>query len=344
MNSCETSKELTAQNEPMFSAVIPIYNIEAYLQACIDSVLAQTYKNIEIVLVDDGSSDSCPNICDEYQKHHNNIKVLHKKNGGIVDARKSGVEIASGEYIACIDGDDWISPEYFQRFSDVIEKYNPDVVCCGYLEAFEGKNKPVALNNRAGYYSREQMEEEIFPKLLCSMDGQSFSPSLWAKVFRREIYQQQQLISGQVNMGEDSACVKPTVFHSESMYVIDECLYYYRQSNQSITRSGRAYAWDGPIIRAEHIARQMELSQFDFREQWYRAIVFSLFTVVSSQYNRSDSIKIINKEIRKNLQLPIYREALKNCHFKNSPKGTFRLITLKYGLLPLIRLYHKIKM
>lgn len=342
-DSCQTN-DRTTKSSPMFSAVIPVYNIESYLRECIESIVDQTYKNIEIILVDDGSTDNCSVICDDYKNLYENIKVIHKDNGGLVNARKSGVEIASGEYVACIDGDDWISPHYFEHFSEIVKEFNPDVICCGYLEAFEDKNIPFELQYRAGYYSRKQMEEEIFPILLCGKNGQSFSPSLWAKVFRREIYQQQQLVSGKVIMGEDSACVKPTIFHAESMYIIKNCLYYYRQNNQSITRSGKAYPWDGPLIRAEHLKRQIDLSQFDFREQWYRAIVFSLFTVVSSQYNKGESTKEINSDIRKNLRHPIYQEALQNCHFERSFKGIFRLITLKYKLLFLIRAYYKIKL
>ena len=94
--------------EPLISVIVPVYGVEAYLNQCIDSILAQTHKNLEIILVDDGSPDRCPTICDEYARKDSRVRVIHKKNGGLSDARNAGLEIATGEYIGFVDSDDWI--------------------------------------------------------------------------------------------------------------------------------------------------------------------------------------------------------------------------------------------
>lgn len=101
----------------MISIIVPVYNVEKYLERCIESIVNQTYKDIEIILVDDGSPDNCSVICDRYAEKDNRIKVIHKQNGGLINARKSGLEIAQGDYIGFVDSDDWIEPEMYEYFA-----------------------------------------------------------------------------------------------------------------------------------------------------------------------------------------------------------------------------------
>ena len=210
---------------PLFSVIIPIYNIEKYLRICLNSILHQTFTNIEIILVNDGSTDNCSYICDDYAKVYSRIKVIHKVNGGLVSARQAGVAVATGEYIACIDGDDWISEDFFAKFAEVIDRFHIDVACCGAVWVYEHKEIRKTVGVRCGYYHREQIEKEIFPILIEGSNGVYFAPSLWAKVFKRDIYYQQQLVDAVVSIGEDIACVKPCIFHSKSMYVFNDTLY-----------------------------------------------------------------------------------------------------------------------
>ena len=104
---------------PLISVIVPIYNVEKYLARCVDSIVNQTYKNLEIILVDDGSPDRCPQMCDDYAEKDSRIKVVHKKNGGLSDARNAGMAVATGEYISFIDSDDWIDLETYDL---VLEK------------------------------------------------------------------------------------------------------------------------------------------------------------------------------------------------------------------------------
>ena len=108
--------------KPRISVILPVYNVENYLKKCIDSVCGQTYKNLEIILVDDGATDSCPQLCDEFAKKDERIRVLHKENGGLSDARNAGAKIATGEYITLVDSDDTIESTYIEYLYSLIEK------------------------------------------------------------------------------------------------------------------------------------------------------------------------------------------------------------------------------
>lgn len=116
----------------LISVIVPVYKVEPYLQACLDSLLASTHKQLEIILVDDGSPDRCPEICDAYAQRDNRIRVIHQENEGLVGARNTGLRHASGDYIGFIDSDDCISPVMFERLVAVMEQTGADVVCCEY--------------------------------------------------------------------------------------------------------------------------------------------------------------------------------------------------------------------
>ncbi len=329
---------------PTISIIVPIYNVERYLDKCIQSILNQQYTQFELILVDDGSSDNCSSICDEYQKNDNRIIVIHKENGGIVSARQAGVEVATGEYIVCIDGDDWIAPQYLQKMKEVIDLKNPDVICCGYYNAFEGSNIEVPSAVRQGYYSHNDLEREIFPSLIAGKGGKGFPPSLWAKAFRRTIYQQQQLVNVKVVMGEDSACVYPIIFHAQDMYVLQDCLYYYRQNPTSITNSKKAFPWSDPLLRGKHIEKTVDQDFMNFREQtaWY--VIYALFTVAASQFHRKQSFFKTRKEIISELKNEYYKETIKRTKFRKNIRDIILLTTMKLRLTLIMKIYCKFKL
>ena len=122
----------------LISVIIPIYNVEAYLDECIASVIAQTYSNLEIILVDDGSPDNCPQMCDEWAAKDSRIRVIHKENGGLSDARNAGIDIATGEYIAFVDSDDWIVPEMYEKMLAALKTEN--AATCAWNMRLENRN------------------------------------------------------------------------------------------------------------------------------------------------------------------------------------------------------------
>lgn len=121
----------------MISVIIPIYKVEAYLKRCIDSVLTQSYTDMEIILVDDESPDNCPAICEEYAKQDSRIRVIHKKNGGLSDARNAGLDIAKGDYISFVDSDDWVAPDFLESMYGALIRNNADISICGMVNHYE---------------------------------------------------------------------------------------------------------------------------------------------------------------------------------------------------------------
>ena len=127
--------------EELISVILPIYNVEKYLEKCLKSVINQTYKNLEIILVDDGSKDNSPQICDEYAVKDKRIVVIHKSNGGLSDARNAGIEIAKGKYIALIDSDDYVEKDYVQFLYQLIKENNAEMSICSHTVLYTNRTR-----------------------------------------------------------------------------------------------------------------------------------------------------------------------------------------------------------
>lgn len=323
----------------LFSVIVPIYRVEQYLVTCIESLINQTFTDIEIILVDDGSPDCCPQICDKYSMEDHRIKVIHKNNGGLVSARKAGCEIATGEYIINVDGDDWIARDYCEKMAGVVERYHPDIVFCGFKKAYDNKTIECKVTEKTGFYNRDQIEEMIIPSLLQNEHGRGFNLNIWAKATKTNLQKKYQgLVDDEINIGEDIACMAPCVFSAESLYIMEDSLYYYRQNPFSMTKSGKVYSWEGPQIRGNHIEKTIDLSYGNMEKQLYRFVTHCLFTVVKSQFNRKNiSLIEIKRDIIKNLNRPYYHEAINRCRFKGF-KANMMKYSLKYRLMVLIML------
>ena len=327
---------------PLFSAVVPVYKIRQYLPKCVESLLSQTYENIEIILVDDGSPDDCGALCDSYGAKDSRVKVVHKENGGLVSARQAGAAVATGDYVACIDGDDWVAPDYFEKFAKVLEKHPVDMVCCGYYNAYEDKNVPQPKAIPNGYYDRERIEKELFPMLIERADGLYFYPSLWAKAFKREQYVKlQSKVDPAMYIGEDVVCTKPLVYGAQSLYLMEDVLYYYRQNPASMTKDGRAFSWDIPYQVRRHLEREIAMDQGDFQAQVYRRMVHDLFIVSVSQFNRKEGYRKTVREIARHLDDPYCAEAIKNCAYGNYWKGRLAELALRHRWYFAMWLFHK---
>lgn len=168
---------------PLISVILPIYNVEAYLPRCIESVCRQTYRNLEIILVDDGSLDSCKEICEKYSQKDQRIKVLHKTNGGLSDARNKGVEIAKGQYITFIDSDDYVTEDYVEYLYSLIKKYNTHMALCTHTVVFESGKKIVYGNE-----TDEKLSSEICLERMLYDDV--INTSAWAKLYETEMVRQ----------------------------------------------------------------------------------------------------------------------------------------------------------
>lgn len=155
---------------PQITVIVPVYKAEQYLEVCIRSILNQTFKDMEIILIDDGSSDKCPAICDEYAKKDQRIKMIHQKNAGIAVARNEGIRNANGEYITFVDSDDYLEPEMYNEMFQNAKAYDCDVVMCDCIKEFGETSSRYTHNIREGYYDRIQIKTEYFPQLLITPD------------------------------------------------------------------------------------------------------------------------------------------------------------------------------
>lgn len=229
---------------PLISVIVPVYNIERYVGKCIESIINQTYANLEVLLVDDGSTDACPSICDLYASKDKRIKVIHKPNGGLVSARKAGISLAAGEFVTCVDGDDWISPTFVQSLAnEMIDKEADLVVACYSRDIFEVSVK-IASNIPCGYYTGESLsslKREALSKGNFFKVG--ITAYLWNKLFRREKLLQYQLqVDDGITIGEDAAVSYPYLMSCESISIIDNYDYHYRQREDSMLKKNLSFA------------------------------------------------------------------------------------------------------
>lgn len=230
-------------NYPLISIIVPIYKIDRYLGVCIESILNQTYSNLEIILVDDGSPDRCPEICDLYAEKDARIRVIHKQNGGLVSARKAGVLSATGQYIGYVDGDDWIGPGFYYSLYASIQESDADVAIAGFSRDLFSKRKNILNGVASGVYSGDALEE-LKSKMIS--DGDFFSHGittyLWNKLFRREVLLPHQLACHEsITIGEDAAVTYPTLMDCKKIVVTDNCAYHYRQREDSMLKQSSDY-------------------------------------------------------------------------------------------------------
>ena len=215
---------------PRISVIVPIYNVESYLRQCIESILSQIFTDFELILVDDGSHDGCSSICNEYIYKDNRIKLIHKKNGGLSDARNAGIEIAAGEYLAFVDSDDWISPEFLQQLYEAAEESKADIAICGFKEFIDGEECP--FESRQHYTNRVISGKEACVEYY-SMKW-TIPVNAWTKLYKAELFKNIRFPKGRVY--EDQGTVPKLWSISDRIcHICDGSFYAFRVRNGSIT-------------------------------------------------------------------------------------------------------------
>ena len=238
-------------DQPLISVIVPIYMIDRYVGLCIESILNQTYKNLEIILVDDGGKDRCPDICELYKRKDNRIKVIHKPNGGLVSARKAGLQQSNGEYISYVDGDDWIGPGFIEGLYTAACTTGVDMVCAGFTRDLFSQSASFTNAISSGIYEGEKLRE-LWKSMASS--GSYYRPGIstyvWNKLFKREILlDPQSRVDNRISIGEDGAVTYPALLSCSRVAVIDNVAYHYRQREDSMLKQSSGYSTEAQKLR-----------------------------------------------------------------------------------------------
>ncbi len=218
------------RKKPLVSIIVPIYGVEQYIEKCVESILSQTYTNIEVVLVDDESPDKSPAICDQYASRDGRVKVLHKKNGGLSDARNAGLEVSTGEYISFIDGDDYVAKNFIETLINLCIDESAEISCCGYIPVFEDYGK--------GVNSYDSTLKKTFTAPLAIEDTLKADGTLqvmtWNKLYSRNVFEADSIRFPVGKIHEDNFTTYRLLFNAIKIAYSYSQLYFYIQRPDSI--------------------------------------------------------------------------------------------------------------
>ena len=234
----------------LISVIIPIYKVEQWLKRCVDSVCHQTYDNLEIILVDDGSPDNCGKLCDAFATHDSRIRVCHKENGGLSDARNAGVKIASGKLITFIDSDDYVAPNYVEYLYNLLKRTKADIACCGYMETEGDDCSFVQTDTYQIFSAHEACLRKGLPELIVS----------WGKLFPVELIRRYPFPKGKIN--EDEFTTYRYFYDSSAIAMGEAKLYAYFQNPNGIMSKAieakQTDAYEAMVERAKFFEEKNE--------------------------------------------------------------------------------------
>ena len=267
-----------------FSVIVPVYKVEKYLPDCINSILGQTFGDFEIILVDDGSPDLCGDICDNYAKTDDRIKVIHKENGGLASARRTGIKLASGDYVFNLDSDDLIEKDTLECAHKIITETNAEIVSFAYRWVKNSKTVSVTDDGiDEGLYLKKDIEKHIHPRLLMDKHMGHMSYYLSGKAIKRTLLTPHQLgVSEKISLGEDLCCVVPCYMDAKSVYVSKKTAYLYTVRDDSLSKDFNT----NQIFLIENVIGEIEKTKMkyvsDFNEQLCRYSCFMCFAILAS--------------------------------------------------------------
>lgn len=279
------------------SVIVPIYNVEKYLDRCVKSLINQTYKNIEIILVDDGSPDKCPEMCDYYATEDYRIKVIHKENGGLSDARNVGIEKSTGSYISFVDSDDWVEEDFIEELYNNIKRENADISIIGYTLIWDsGKRITYSDNNDYFVYNQEYAIKELLKQ-------KKFQCMVCQKMYKRDIFSDIKFPLGKIY--EDVAVSLPTFLKADKVVFSGDPKFYYFQRENSIVNEKfskeKLYFLDCCKEIIDYSNNHNKIFDKEAHNFYLRALLMLLLQLYSDVRTRNSEIcKQLEKEVRKN--------------------------------------------
>ena len=320
-------KELN--ENPKVSIIIPAYNIAPYLERCLESVKHQTYKELQIIIVDDGSTDQTGQIADSFAERDKRFHVIHKENRGVSAARKTGLEKAEGDYIGFVDGDDYIEPEMYEKLIGLAVKYGADIAHCGYQMVFPDR---VDM-----YHGTKQLKvQDTYTGVKDLLKGNLVEPGLWNKIYRRKLF-------NQINYDEnivinEDLLLNYFLFHkSEKAVFIDVPYYHYMvRKNSASTSDWNEHKIKDPIYVLEIMSekeKDSELKKIINNRYIYQLVRF----VILKTDNRKDELKRYQQSLKKKL-----KTVLKNTDKTEISRKNYYMGQMALRCTPVLRFFHQL--
>ncbi len=330
----------------LISIIVPIYNVEKYLNKCIESIVNQTYENIEIILIDDGSNDNSGIICDEYAKKDNRIIVVHKENGGVSSARNKGLKIAKGEWISFVDADDWIEQIFCQTLLNKVTQEQADIALCGYNRITDNQIEKINANNQEVFLNSNEY-------LVKSLNPQTGFGFCHMKLIKKEVLKSISF-NERIEVGEDALFNIQLSTYIKKAVFLKQPLYNYRINNQSVVKRydenyANKYLKSMKIIE-EYIWQEYNEENeenIEIKQNYYNFVAYHIMLIIVNYCYHPDN-KMCNAQ-RKNMLKEVINNdlfiiGLKKSNYNNiSLTRKITLYTLKHKLYWLTAIICKIR-
>lgn len=313
------------------SIIVPVYNVEKYLEQCVDSLINQTYRGIEIVLVNDGSKDSSATICDAYAQKDSRVKVIHKPNGGSSSARKAGIEVASGDFMMFVDGDDWIDKETISVCLKCLDK-NPNLDCVlfSYVKEYPTKSIPVHVFNKSQYYEGNVAKDKIYRRLFGLLNNELEHPERMDNIVSccMKLYKAEDARKGKyfdtkiIGSSEDALFNMYALADVNNAVYIDKPFYHYRKLDVSLTNSFRPdliKQWNNLFNIILSIIDEKKLGN-EYLQALKNRVALSIYGIGTNELINKD-INVFKRiqNIQCYISTPNYRKAIVSTDMKYMP-------------------------
>lgn len=311
--------------DPLISVILPIYNIKTYLDKCMKSIFAQTYKNLEIIMVDDGSTDGCGKLCDTYIAKDKRVRVFHKSNGGLSDARNYGIEHANGEYITCIDSDDYVDDDYVEYLYKLIMKYNTKMSICQHRVLFTDGSI-----DEKGTFGAELLSNKICIERMLYHDV--IDTSAWAKLYHKELFKTVKYPCGK--LFEDIATTYQLMIQCENLAVGYESKYNYIIRDDSIVNSQFSMKKLDLLEMTDNMGKEILKVYPDLEDAVLRRRVYARFSTLNQMLyakgtdnERNEIIRFIKQNGKRVMKLE---------HAPKRDKYAIALLSVSYPLYRMV--------
>lgn len=328
---------------PKLSVIVPVYNTEKYLRECIDSILAQTFRDFELILVNDGSTDGSGAICDEYAAKDPRIQVIHQENGGATVARRSGVRIAQGEYVTFVDSDDWIDKDMYR----IMLACEPaDILICNMYKYTNAGLHEIKNYINPGSYDKQMMIENSYFAMLFDYDKcqPALPPSLCNKLIRTSIVRNViENVSESITYGEDALCSYACILDAERIYLTDQRLYYYRANPESVSNVYNKQMFTTLKALGKELDCLFTKRNHDWQSQVYGYLARNVLEGIRNEllYNTGVTLKEKKARINQFVGDPLIKSSL--CYAIpriQDQKTKIKMILAKYKMIGILNLLY----